>query len=94
MFGMFECVNVRMSGPSTYGETSHSKNDSIIPNIRNIRSFPIYCFLKHPRQWGFSSLKIGSWKLKRITTRIEIGAIDNRLRSPDGFLWLMSIGTF
>ena len=70
MFGMFECVNVRMSGPSTNGETSHSKNDSIIPNIRNIRSFPIYCFLKHPRQWGFSSLKIGSWKLKRITTRI------------------------
>ena len=46
-------------------------------------------YLKH-----FCSLKIGSWKLKRITTRIEIGAIDNRLRSPDGFLWLLSIGTF
>ena len=91
MFGMFECVNVRMSGPSTYGETSHSKNDSIIPNIRNIRSFPIYCFLKHPRQWGFCSLKIGSWKLKRITTRITRSTT---ARSSQSEVGIRTFGTF
>ena len=34
------------------------KNDSIIPNIRNIRSFPVYCFLKH-RVEGESAFRKG-----------------------------------
>ena len=62
MFGMFECVNVRMSGPSTYDEASHSKSDSNIPNIRNIRSFPIYCFLKN-------RIKGGDWREVSDTSR-------------------------